>query len=160
MSITENCASFLRREFEGKRTGLLEIRRYLLLLVPPILASWWAGAPAIRLRAMGVDPSVRLYAFASGPWLVIVGGWLLVLVWLAFGLAARKAMRELDAAAHFRNKGTCRSLCLLPAIACRSPLQPPHHHPPCRRGRRNIQTADREPRQNHAPDQQQKCREP
>jgi hypothetical protein len=96
MSATENCASFLRREFEGKRSGLLEIRKYVFLLIPPILTSWWAGGPAIRLRALGVDPSSGLYGFASGPWLLIIIGLLLVLIWLAFGLAARKATRELD----------------------------------------------------------------
>jgi len=96
MSATENCASFLRREFEGKRSGLLEIRRYVFLLVPPILVSWWVGGPAIRLRALGVAPSSGLYRFASGPGLLIVIGLLLVLIWLAFGLAARKATRELE----------------------------------------------------------------
>jgi hypothetical protein len=30
MSATEDYASFLRREFEGKRSGLLEIRRYMV----------------------------------------------------------------------------------------------------------------------------------
>jgi hypothetical protein len=96
MSAAANCASFLRHEFEGKRMGLLEIRRYMFLLVPSILASWWGGGPAIRLRALGVDPSSRLYEFASGPWPFIITGVLLITVWLAFGLAAKKATRELD----------------------------------------------------------------
>jgi len=96
MSATENCASFLRREFEGKRTALLEIRRYMFLLIPPVLVSWWAGAPAIRLRALGVDRASRLYEFASGPGPFIIIGLLLVVVWLAFGLAANKATREFD----------------------------------------------------------------
>jgi len=96
MSATEDCASFLRREFEGKRKGMLEIQRYMLLLVPPILASWWAGLPFMRLRALRVDPSSPLYQFASGPWLFVVIGLLLALIWLAFGLAARKARGELD----------------------------------------------------------------
>jgi len=96
MSATESCASFLRREFEGKRNGLLEIRRYMFLLIPPILVSWWAGGPAIRLRALGVGLSSWLYEFASGPWPFIITGLLLVLVWFAFGLAAKKATRELD----------------------------------------------------------------
>ncbi|MBS1877205.1 MAG: hypothetical protein JSU00_28595 [Acidobacteria bacterium] len=96
MSATGNCASFLRREFEGKHSAMLEIRRCVFLLVPPILASWWAGGPAIRLRALGVGPSSGLYGFASGPWLLIILGLLLVLIWLAFGLAAKKATRELD----------------------------------------------------------------
>lgn len=96
VSATESCASFLRREFEGKRSGLLEIRRYMFLLIPPILTSWWAGGSAIRLRALGVDPSSRLYEFASGPWPFIITGVLLIIVWLAFGLAAKKATHELD----------------------------------------------------------------
>jgi hypothetical protein len=99
MSATESCASFLRREFERKRTGLLEIRRRLFLLIPPILASWWAGggkAIPLRLRALGVDSSSRLYEFASGAGPFLIIGVLLVLVWLAFGLAAKKATRELD----------------------------------------------------------------
>ncbi|HUO28925.1 MAG TPA: hypothetical protein VMU80_06900 [Bryobacteraceae bacterium] len=64
---TGNCAGYLRREFEDKGSGRLEIRRYVFLLVPPILAIWWAGGPTMRLRAMGVDPSSRLYQLASGP---------------------------------------------------------------------------------------------
>lgn len=95
-SATENCAGFLRREFEGKRRGLLEIRRYMFLVVPPILVSWWARGPELRMRAPGVHPSVGIYGFAAGPWPFIITGLLLVLVWLAFGLAARKAARELD----------------------------------------------------------------
>ncbi len=96
LSATESCASFLQREFEGKRSGLREIRRYMFLLIPPILVFWWAGGPAIRLKALGVDPSSRMYGFASGPWPFIIVGLLLVLVWLAFGLAAKKAKREFD----------------------------------------------------------------
>jgi len=92
----ENCATFLRQEFESKRRGLLEIRRYIFRLISPILVSWWAGGPAIRLRASGVDPSSRLYKAASGPWPFIVIGFLLLLIWPAFGLAAKKATRELD----------------------------------------------------------------
>lgn len=103
MSPTESCASFLRREFEAKRSGLLAIRRYMfLVLIPPMLASWWGGGwRALRLnhwnlRALGVDPSSWVYKFAGGPWPLIILGFLLVLDWLAFGLAARKAERELD----------------------------------------------------------------
>lgn len=96
MSATESCASFLQREFDGKRSGLLEIRRYMFLLIPPILVSWWGRGPAIRLRALGVDPSSRIYGLVSGPWLFIITGLLLALVWLAFGLAAKKATYELD----------------------------------------------------------------
>ena len=103
MIATESCASFLRREFEAKRSGLLATRRYLLLVViPPFLASWWSGGlRAVRLnhwnlRALGVDPSSQLYRFAGGPWPFVIMGFLLALDWLAFGLAAKKASRELD----------------------------------------------------------------
>ena len=96
VSVAENCASFLRREFERKRGALLEIRWYMFLLIPPIFASWWAEGPAIRLRALRIDPASRLYEFASGPGPFIIVGLLLVTVWLAFGLAAKKAARELD----------------------------------------------------------------
>jgi len=96
MTAAENCTNFLRREFESKRCGLLEIRRYIFLLIPPILASWWPGGPVIRLRALRVDPSSRLYRLAGRPWPFVVIGFLLVLVWLAFGLEARKAAREID----------------------------------------------------------------
>jgi hypothetical protein len=97
MSAGERCASFLRRELENKRSGLLEIQRYIFLLIPPILACWWGGGrPAGRLSVLGVQPSSRLYGFASGPWVFIIVGLLLVVVWTAFGLAARKTTRELD----------------------------------------------------------------
>jgi hypothetical protein len=103
MSATESCTSFLRREFEAKRSGLLATRRYMfLVLTPPVLASWWGGGwRAVRLnhwnlRAVGVDPSSQLYKFAGGPWPFVIMGILLVLDWLAFGLAAKKATRELE----------------------------------------------------------------
>jgi hypothetical protein len=103
MSATDNCASFLQREFKAKRSGLIATQRYMLLvLIPPMLALWWGGGwRAARLghwglSARGVDPSSWLYQFAGGPWPFIILGLLLVLDWLAFGLAAQKATRELD----------------------------------------------------------------
>ena len=100
MRATESCASFLRRQFEAKRGGFLAVRSYLFLMIPGLVASWWGGGGAAirmsRLQAMGVDRSSWLYAFATGPWPFIVTGFLLVLVWLAFGLAAQKATRELE----------------------------------------------------------------
>ena len=96
MMVSENCGAFLRREFESKRSGLLEIRRYLFLLVPPILVSSWTGGPAVRLRSLGVAPGSRLYDFVSGPEPFVIIGLLLALVWLGFSLAARKAARELE----------------------------------------------------------------
>jgi hypothetical protein len=100
MSASEGCTSFLRREFESKRSGLLEFRWYLFLVIPPMLVSWWTGAGRAirleRLQAAGVDPSSRFYEFANGPWPVILTGVGLVVVWLALGLAAKKATRELE----------------------------------------------------------------
>lgn len=100
MSVIETCSTFLQREFERTREGFLEIRRYTLLLIPPILISWWAsGGRALglnRLRAFGVAPSSGFNEFASGPGLFLITGVSLILVWLAFGLAAKKKERELD----------------------------------------------------------------
>ena len=96
MNATENCVSFLRREFEAKRRGLLDMRRYMFFLIPPIAAAWWAGGLAMRMRALGVDRSPGLFEVASGPWPFIIIGLLLLVVWFAFGLAAKKATRELN----------------------------------------------------------------
>jgi hypothetical protein len=100
MNPAESCASFLRRSYESKRVGFLALRWYLFLLIPPFLASWWTGgARALRLsrlKALGVEPSSRLYEFSSGPWLLIIVLVSLVFIWFAFGLAAKKAERELD----------------------------------------------------------------
>ena len=99
-SASESSVSFLQREFERKRNAFLSIRRYLFLLIPPIVASFWVGGgQAIRisrLKALGVNPSSGLYAFATGPWPFIITGLLLVLIWIAFGQAAKKATRELE----------------------------------------------------------------
>lgn len=101
MRTTECCAGFLQREFEAKRRGLLATQRYLLLvMLPPILVFWWTpGMHALRLsrlNALGLDPSSRLYEFASGPWAFIIILCLLALDWFAFGLAAKKAAWELE----------------------------------------------------------------
>lgn len=103
MSAADSCASYLQHEYVAKRSGLLAIQRYMLLvLIPPMLALWWGGGwRAARLghwglTARGVDPSSWLYQFAGGPWPFIILGLVLVLDWLAFGLAAQKATRELD----------------------------------------------------------------
>ena len=76
------------------------MQRYVLLLIPPILSGWWGPGMRVlrlsRLKALGVDPSSRLYEFASGPWPFVIILSLLMLDWLAFGLAAKKARLELD----------------------------------------------------------------
>jgi hypothetical protein len=100
MSAAETSAGFLRRSFEGKRAGFLAIRWYLFLLIPPMLTGWLTNTGAAirvaRLKALGVDPSSRLYHYATGPWPFITLVLSLVLAWFAFGLAAKKATRELE----------------------------------------------------------------
>lgn len=94
-SSSEPCAVFLQREYEKKRDGSLQIRRFLFLLLPPILLSVWTGGPAMRLRSMGVSTESPLYAFAAGWWPLAIMFVLLGVIWLALGHVARKAAREL-----------------------------------------------------------------
>ena len=94
--VNEPCANFLEREFETRRNGYLGLRRALFLLIPGIAATWWGGGPAVRLKALGIDPSSRWFHFVAGPWPLILIGIALVLVWLAFGHEGQKAGRELE----------------------------------------------------------------
>jgi hypothetical protein len=103
MSPTESCASFLRREFEAKRSGLLAIRRYMfLVLIPPmacILVGRWLAcgtSQSLELEISGRRSIVLAIQVRGGPWPLIIMGFVLVLDWLAFGLAAKKATRELE----------------------------------------------------------------
>ncbi len=96
MRADESCASFLEREFEGSRNTALEARRAIFLMVPAILASWWGGGPALRLKALGVDPSSPQFQFASGPGPFIVIGLVLAFVWFSFGHTAKKASRQIE----------------------------------------------------------------
>jgi hypothetical protein len=65
-------------------------------MVPAILASWWGGGPALRLKALGVDPSSPQFQFASGPGPFIVIGLVLAFVWFSFGHTAKKASRQIE----------------------------------------------------------------
>jgi hypothetical protein len=94
--VSEPCLRFLERQHEKRARGYLRIRRRLWLLIPSIVASWLGGGPQIVARARGLGPSSWIFRFCAGPWpfiFVIVG---LMLVWLAFGAAARKAMQDLE----------------------------------------------------------------
>jgi hypothetical protein len=96
MRANESCARFLEREFEGRRNTLLEARRAIFLLIPAILASWWGGGPALRLKALGVNPDSRHFQFASGPGPFIIIGLVLIFVWFSLGHSAKKASRQIE----------------------------------------------------------------
>jgi hypothetical protein len=51
----EPCAQFLEREFEGKLQFALETRRWILLLVPAVLAAWWGGGPTLGAKRLGIE---------------------------------------------------------------------------------------------------------
>jgi hypothetical protein len=93
----ETCAGFLLRSLEMKREGYLAIRRMVLLLIPAIAASWWGGGPALKARAMGLDPSSFFYRYLTGIWPMIATCFLLLLVWFAFNGSAKKASAEFEA---------------------------------------------------------------
>lgn len=71
----ETCASFLERQHEERARGYRRIRMWLPLVTPGIAASWMGGAKT---------------------WAVVVTGAALVLVWVLFGEAAKKAYRDRD----------------------------------------------------------------
>ncbi len=93
----ETCSGFLLRSLKMKRDGYLAVRRVVLLFIPAILASWWGGGPALRARAMGLDPSSVYYRYMTSVWPIIATCFLLLLVWFAFSGAAKKASVELEA---------------------------------------------------------------
>ena len=96
IAANEPCASFLEREFEGKRDGMLNLRRALFLLIPGIAASWWGGGPAVRAKALGIDPSSWPFQFAKGPWPFVIVGLILAFIWFTFGKEAQKANLEVE----------------------------------------------------------------
>ncbi len=80
-----------------KRDGYLGVRRVILLFIPGVLASWWGGGPALRARAMGLDPSSVYYRYMTSVWPIIATCFLLLLVWFGFSGAAKKASAEFEA---------------------------------------------------------------
>jgi hypothetical protein len=81
---------------EGQRNALLQVRRFVSLLIPAIAASWWGGGPAVKARALGIVPSSPLFRFSGGPGPFLIVGLALAFVWFAFGDAAEKAKREIE----------------------------------------------------------------
>lgn len=93
----DNCGSFLLRSLKMKRDGYLAVRRVVLLIIPGVLASWSGGGAALRAQAMGLDPGSPYYRYLTGVWPMIATCVLLLVVWLAFTSAAKKASSELEA---------------------------------------------------------------
>jgi hypothetical protein len=93
----DSCGSFLLRSLEMKRDGYLAVRRIVLLIIPGVLASWRGGGAALKARAMGLDPGSPYYWYLTSVWPMISTCVLLLLIWLAFRSAARKASAELEA---------------------------------------------------------------
>ena len=90
----EPCVQFLRREFEGKRQSSLSVRRFIVLLIPALLASWWGGGP-LRGKALGIRPSWWPSPLKEHEPL-IVAALIVVLVWCALWKEGRKAEREIE----------------------------------------------------------------
>ncbi len=93
----EACAGFLLRSLEMKRNGYLAFRRIVLLLIPAIAASWWGGGPALRARAMGLDPSSPYYRYWASIWPMIATCSLLLVVWFVFSGTAKRVSAEFEA---------------------------------------------------------------
>jgi uncharacterized RDD family membrane protein YckC len=94
MGAAEPSTQFLKREFEGRRRFALSVRRWILLLVPAVLAAWWGGGPALTASEMGIKAAWLLRAHQ--PVTLIVTILVLVFVWFAMGNAARKAEQEIE----------------------------------------------------------------
>ena len=75
----------------------MALRHVVLLTIPAMFASWWGGGPALRARAMGLDPSSTFSRYLTSVWPMIATGVLLLLVWFAFTSAAKKASAESEA---------------------------------------------------------------
>ncbi len=90
----EPCVHFLRREFEGKRQGSLWLRRFVVLLIPAILASWWGGGP-LRGKALGIRPSWWPSLLKDYEPLIVTA-LVLAFIWFASWREGRKAEREIE----------------------------------------------------------------
>lgn len=96
-TLNETCAAFLLRSLAKKRDGFMAVRRIVLLVIPAVLASWRGGGPALKARAMGLDPSSVYYRYLTSIWPIAATCVLLLLVWFAFSSAAKKASAEFEA---------------------------------------------------------------
>jgi hypothetical protein len=92
----ETCAGFLLRTCEVKRNGYLAARRLVLWMIPGIAASWLGHGESLRVRTMGLDPSSAWYRYLTSGWPTVATWALLIVVWLAFSSAAKKAAAELE----------------------------------------------------------------
>jgi hypothetical protein len=96
----ETCERFLLRSLQRKRDGYLALRRIVLLFIPGVAATWWGGGLALKAGAMGLHPSSPYYRYLTGIWPMIATCFLLLLLWLAFSVSAKKALAELKALRH------------------------------------------------------------
>jgi hypothetical protein len=93
--INEPCARFIARQHEERSSGYLRIRRRLFLLIPGIGACWLGRLSLVRGQAGDLDHFTSRFKF-DGSWLFLITGVGLVLAWLGFGEAAKKAIRDRD----------------------------------------------------------------
>ena len=84
------------RELEGSRRTLLAIRWGIVLVLPPVLLSWWGGHGAIRAHALQLDPVSWRYYFLTSPWHIVVVLVALLAGWAGLGLEAKKRARQTE----------------------------------------------------------------
>jgi len=92
----ETCAGFLLRAFEEKRNGYLAARRLVLWIIPGVWASWLGRGTSLRVRTLGLDPSSAWYRYLTSGWPMAATCALMILVWLAFSHAAKKASADFE----------------------------------------------------------------
>lgn len=92
----ESCAQFMVRELEGSRRTLLALRWGILLVLPSMFMSWWGGYGTIRANALHLDPSSLRYSFLTSPWRFVASLLVLLAIWTALGLEARKRARQAE----------------------------------------------------------------
>jgi hypothetical protein len=93
----ETCAGFLLRTYEVKRNGYLAARRLVLWMIPGVLASWLGHGVSLRVRTMGLHPTSAWYRYLTSGWPMVATGVLMILVWLAFSSASKKASADFEA---------------------------------------------------------------
>ncbi|HEY4084582.1 MAG TPA: hypothetical protein VGM43_01530 [Bryobacteraceae bacterium] len=93
----ETCVGFLLRGYEVKRNGYLAARRLVLWMIPGVLASWLDHGVSLQVRTTGLDPSSAGYRYLTSGWPTVATWALMILLWLAFSSAAKKAAGEFEA---------------------------------------------------------------